>query len=156
MAAVLVDAAEAVKTGLNSASLSQSFRAERSYADWDMELEDIDTLRVDVVPVAHEDSDLADRGHIAYECAIDVGIRKRFSQDDQAMSGRVATDEVDALVLLVEDVVELFAGKVLTDFTSGIWHEAEVRASFNRAHLRELRQFTGIVRLPFDVEKALS
>jgi hypothetical protein len=157
MASVLIQAADAVVTAINAATLPLEFKCKRSYADWDMELSDTDAdrLRVDVVPVLHDNDGLQDRGAVEYLCPVDVGIRKRISQDDQATGGEVDNDAIDPLVELLEGIFELFAASRLEDFTDATWSVGEVRSSHNREHLRQWRQFTGIVRITFNVRKVI-
>ena len=148
MAAVLVDVADAITTALNGGSFSESFTAVRSYAEWDEALTDVDTLRVDVVPVNYtERSQLVSRNAYEYQVETDIGVRKRFAVADQdATTGRIDTAEIDALVLLVEEINEFFIHDALGS-TGTVWDAVEIRAAYVREHLRNMRQFTGIVRV---------
>lgn len=156
MAAVLLEIADAIVTALNSATtLSQSFVAERSYAEWGEELKDIDSLRVDVVPLqTGPDAELSDRGTVEYKCEIDIGVRKRFAVPEQETgTGLIYLHEMDALVLLVQEIAEFFMIDRLTDTNTAIWESTEIKLSWSRRYLREMRQFFGFVRLTFKVVK---
>lgn len=162
MAAVLVDLADAIATELSAASLTTfgvTFTAESSYADWHDELTDLDTLHVDVVPVRHEDSELADRGSTKYGLTVDVGFRKRFGTSSQSSStGRITKADIDALVLMVEKAHEWFlgdGGRQLASLPVAVWESSDIRASYVRKMLRDKRLFVGVVRVKYEVVKAL-
>lgn len=156
--AVAVAVAKAVTSQIDAATLSLAFTPERSYADWELALEDADELHVDVVVVTTElATELSSRGRMKYTVPIDIGVRKRFvtaQQDDD--TGRVELAEVDALMLLVEEIHELFASVSLTDYTEATWQETKTLVAPLNKHLRENRQFTGIVRVTFRVDKAIA
>ena len=157
MSAVLVDVATAITAELAAASLGQTFVPARSYADWDEQLEDAGTLHVDVVPVNYDESALDSRESIGYVVSCDVGIRKRFGTDDQEVStGRIELAEIDDLVLLVEAIHEFFIERRLAGYESAVWRETKIRSAYIRKHLREYRQFTGMIRVSYDVSKAIA
>ena len=155
---ILIDIAEAVKDEINSAGFGRDFKAERSYADWDVKLEDVDVLRVDVVPVRC-DPRQASRGLIEYECAVDIGIRKRFgSSTTETATGRIQQDRIDELMELSQRISDYFLpsqavsgqdGHPLTDVPEACWLQTENRAAFVPKHIREARQFTSIFRVTF-------
>lgn len=150
--AVSVAVAKGVTSQLAVAELSQAFAPERSYADWDIQLEELDSLRVDVVAVQTEQqAERNSRGSMAYQIPIDVAVRKRFGGGAE----RVPLDEIDALVLLVEEIYESFELRRLADFDAAAFVEAKVIVNPDKAALRGLRQFTGIVRLTFEATKAV-
>jgi hypothetical protein len=160
MSAVLVEVADAITEQLNAAGLTPEFEAERSWADWDEKLEDSDELHVDVVGIA-ADVEIEDRTTLKYTCTVHIGVRKRFKVPDQDQStGRIDKAEVDALVLLVQQIGELFAapsasGGRLTEFDVAVWEEFKPGMWFNRKLLRENRQFTGIVRVIHTVDREI-
>lgn len=153
--AVIVDIAEKIKDALNAGTFSVTFTAERSYAQWEEQLEDLDTLRVDVVPLqAGPATNIETRSEVEYLAEIDIGVRKRFGRSEQeAETGRVDSTEIDDLVLLVQEIAEFFTTDRLTDTNTGIWQTTEIKQSWSRKHLREMRQFFGFVRLTFRVTK---
>lgn len=151
MAAVDIDIADAVTTALNAATLSKSFTAIRSYAEWEEALEDLDALHVDVVPLQTGPAfELDDRGSAEYTCEIDVGVRYRFgSESQESATGRVDVDEIDALKQLVQEIAEYFTPDRFDDATAGLWQATEIKLGWSRKHLRQMRQFFGFVRLTF-------
>lgn len=159
--AILVQVADGMTAELAAAHDSGKFAGlvftpERSYADWkDDELEDLDCLHVDVVPVGHDSSDQEDRGAVGYVCTSDIGIRKKFGPRSNAQSGRIRRTEIDRLVLLVEEIHEHFCMERLPTFESAIWRETKIRTTFSRRHLRDMRMFLGVIRVSYDVSQAL-
>ncbi len=162
MGAVLVDVAEAVKAELETGSFTLAITPERSYADWEDELESDEAgrIRCDVVPVQIARSELDARGELVYMAETDIGIRRRFDNDAASWThGRVQLGDVDQLCQLVEQIHEFFAennGRRLSTLTGATWEASEIRASYVRDHLREWRQFTGIVRVTYRAYSELS
>jgi hypothetical protein len=160
MPSVLIQVADEVVTTLNSAlpgTFSQTFEAERSYADWELPLEDSapqDRVLVDVTPVPPLESELETRGSIAYRPAVDIIVRRRITPSQRDANGKLLLAEIDALVLFVEELAEFFTTDQLATSTAR-WAETEIRRAFVPTHLREKHQFTGIIRVTFDLEQAL-
>jgi len=154
-----VSVAKAVTQELASATLSKPFVPERSYADWSQPLEreqvsDTDRLYVDIVPQATGMQVALDtRGTNEHRVVIDIAVRQRFGQEKQDNdTGRIVIDEVDALMLLVQEIYELFMPQRLTDFEDAVWDPDQgtrILVAPLKRHLYELKQFTGIVRLTF-------
>lgn len=156
MTAVLVSVADAIKGELETPDLGIPISPERSYAEWDIELQDLGTLRVDVVPVFSPNvADMGTRGSYRYVAPVDIGIRKRFTRTEyEPSTGKLELSDVDNLVELVEAIHEHFAdGHALAAYPSARWQESKIVASYVKKHLRELRQFTGIVRVTYAVHK---
>ena len=155
MASILATVADAVAAELNLDPLTnfgRMFCAERSYAHWDMQLEDADTLHVDVVPVGIRRSELEDRGHLNRTCDFDVGVRQRFGGRDH--EGRFQNTDIDGLVELMEGVLDFLAsnnGRRLSTYTDASWIEEDARVTYFPEHLRTLSQFTGILRVSYEV-----
>lgn len=155
-AAAIVRVADAVTAAISGNDFGVEFETERSYADWKQALEELDCLRVDVVPVIHNEADVSTRDNrVDYTCQVDVAIRKRFNQSDQnAVDGRVANSEIDRLVLLVEQIFEFLTHPDRRRLSDSItWESAKVLWTCNRKDLRDNRQFTGLVRYTYDVHK---
>lgn len=152
----LVAVAKEVEALIDAASFSSEFELERSYADWDLELEEADCVRVDVVPVGHESTELTSKRYLEYEIQIDVAIRKRFDVTDQTDEGRIDVEEIDALVRLTEEMSEFFMADRFTNLTDTAWSSTDIKAAPVKQHLRAMRQFTGIVRLGFRTTRLLS
>lgn len=157
--AVSVAIAQAVADEIGQIEFGgQPIAAVRSYADWELELSDAGTLNIDVVAVSTEQkSELLARGAKAkYVIPIDIAVRYRFDpsqQDDD--TGRIDLEQIDQLVLLVETLHEQFLPNRLTEFQAGVWIETKILVCPVLKHLRELRQFTGIVRVTFEAAKDL-
>ena len=96
--AIIIDIADAVVARLNGASLSQVFVAERTYLSI-LNLETLNGLQVFVSPAMLTVSrfDLATRQ--AFLPQIQIGIRQRVT---------LATEDVDPLVVLTQEIIELF------------------------------------------------
>lgn len=159
---VLADIATLVADALNNApagTFSQSFGAVRSYADWELPLEESPTgneaLRVDVVPVPALESELESRGAISYSPATDIIVRKRLGQDARGVDGKLLLAEVDALVLFVQELAEFFTADQMDAETGARWKQTDIRRAYVPSHLKERHQFTGQIRVTFDVSTAL-
>lgn len=155
--ALLISLAKAVTSELDGGSFSQEFTPERSYGDWEMTLEDNDTLHVDVVPVKWTARKVTQASY-EYECLVDVGIRIRFLAQEAA-TGRVPVATVDPYVRLLEELAEFFAifipsqdGRQLTDLPEAIL-DADGGLEIRTSKLDLKRQYTGILRLKFLVDR---
>lgn len=169
MSAIPILLADALTTVINTAQAadelgSLSFTAVRSYPDWDDDFKDLKSLEVDVVPVtsAGDLVELDSAGTINTEPAVDICIRKRFEPGDRttagAKDGRLKKASVDPLVLLVEQIHELFSGDratavTLSGSTVANWMDATVRTYCDYKRLRE-GCFLGVVRVRYNVSKA--
>ena len=149
MPAILVSTAEAVLNSLADHRFSQEFEPQRSYADWELPLEDSNELHVDVVPVNAPDFELETRGSISYVPQVDIVVRKRLAQDEQEADGSLDLLVIDDLVCLVQQIAEFFVTDRFSEIESIIWQQTQILAAFKPLHLRQYRQFTGIVRLTF-------
>ncbi len=82
--AVAVSVANAVVSYLEAAGTTTAIEPERSYADWELALEDAETLHVDVAVVTSElKVDLIAQKMMRFTVPVDVAIRKRFGTDKQ-------------------------------------------------------------------------
>lgn len=148
--AIAVTVAKAVTDHLGRATFGQAVTIERSYADWELALDEAATTRIDVVLVTTEQTtELTTRGGSQYLVPIDIAVRKRFEVDGD----RIPNDQVDALMLLVQNVHDHFTPERPNDFPIASWEETKILVAPLTKHLRELRQFTGIVRVTFRVYK---
>lgn len=162
MSAVEVDIAEAIATALNAEEFSQSFAASMSYADIATALTETDELKVDVVPWKSE-SELADRGELEYTVETDIVIRKRFSVQDQVVTTQeINKDAINEMMQLRQEISEFFTpsqvtgqtGRSLSSQPNASWQSTKVMASFVRPHLRQFRQFTGWLRITYQICRA--
>jgi hypothetical protein len=85
-----------------------------------------------------------------FHVPVDVAIRKRFDKTTQVSStGRIDVREVDALLKLHQAAfLSLFEIR-LTELDDAVWKETKPIVAPWKDHLRELRQFTSIVRTTF-------
>lgn len=157
--AVSVSVAKAIVAELQTAKLSRTISPERSYAEWDLELKEIDKLelkdadklRVDVVSHSTEQVvEQISRGMLEYRIPVDVAVRRKFGADKtNDDTGRIEIEEVDKLLYLVEEIHALFANRE-EEFNGGAkWNDTAILAAPVIEHLRDMRQFTGIIRLTF-------
>ena len=166
--AAAVDIAEGIKDKIASFDLSEEdYTLERSYADWDLELKDMDgfelsddeKLRVDVViHTTQQEAELATRGTVQFNVPLDVAIRRKFGRDKQdETTGRIAVEYIDQLMLFTQEMhLELTKLRMVSEEElRGIWQSTTLLANPVRQHLRELRQFTSIIRILFRADVAL-
>jgi hypothetical protein len=158
--AVEVSVAKAVVTELAAATLSQKITPVRSWADWVQPLETDDTckentLYVDVVPVATaQEVEASSRSTLRYTCPIDIAVRKKVGADRQDEdTGRIVIEEIDSLMVLVQEIHELFTLARMQDFDAAAWQGTKRLVAPHKPHLRDMRQFTGIVRVSFRVDR---
>ena len=151
----LHDTALAVKTLLDGATLSKAFDPRFVY-DTNLPLEDADTLHVDVVAAGLEcvpDT----RGSLQYDVAIDIAVRYRFgSSEQEAIDGSIAVDEIKPYVDLLHEIGELLAdpdNRILTTKIDAVWTGNEIRYPWVPDHLRQNRQYTGVLRATYVIDK---
>lgn len=163
--AIPIQVADAVVAEINSAADDDlfsigKFTSQRSYADWDMELSDLEDMAVDVVFVTaprDDDIKLNAAGELAYRVSVDVVVRKRFKQEDRRTnSSRLKNEAVDPLVLLLQEIYEHLASKrntgALPTMTSAKWLEPDIKSWLGNWRLRQA-VFEGDIRCHFDVSK---
>lgn len=169
--AVLVKVTDGMTTEVNAALeaglfVGLQFKAERSYAEFqDEELDDLDCLKVDLVPVGYTKTELDDRSSVLYVTSSDIAIRKKFSEAQLTQSRRIKKSEIDRLVLFVQELHEFFlrpdveegtpVGTRLTTYPAATWRETNIRTTFSRRHLRDLKMFLGVIRVSYEVSKPL-
>lgn len=156
MSSILIRVAEDVKDALNAGTFGQKFEAIRSYADWELPLEESieeGKVFVDVVPVPPVPVDIETRGSLNYQPAVDIIVRRRMGPERRDASGKYSLAELDPLTDFIEELAEFFVEDELAN--GGRWNATEIRRAFVPAHLHGKHQFTGIVRVTFDAEKSL-
>ena len=121
-----------------------------------MALRDEDKLRVDVVGhMTEQTAELAARGgKVGLVNPVDIAVRKKFGPDKQCDdTGDVAIAAIDELILLVQQLYLMFMPIRLTDFPHSVWDGenggTKILVAPDRRHLRDLRQFTGLIRVYF-------
>ena len=151
----LARVADAIVSAINAEiTWGVDFRAERSYADFDDQLHELNSVRVDVVPQFAPTLEMDTRATNGWEMFVDVGVRKRFQVDEiDATSGRLRVDAIDELVGLVERFAEFFTAERFTALNDigAVWIENQIPAAYVRDHLREWSQFTAFVRIKFSL-----
>lgn len=158
MAAILTSVADAVVSAINAGTFVRSFVAERGY-DVTADLEDLyGVLRVDVVP-ANETNRQDTRTTREYRPQIDVGVRYKFHPADEDNQGLIAVSEVDAYVELLEQINNHLLSTTyrrLPDYRSAVCVGSEIPAPWIPKDLIGIRQYTGILRMTYSVEKELA
>jgi hypothetical protein len=139
-----IQIADAVVTAINGAALSQSVLAERHYLP-EFNLADLDQLRVSVIPAETEQT-VADRTRDQTDYTIHVAIQKRVAK--QSPPG-LDTQAIDALLLLVEEIGDLFRHQSLATTPVARWVKTENRPIYDPKHLNEHGQFTSLLALTF-------
>lgn len=154
--AVGVAVAKAVTAMISAAALATKPDViERSYADWTIELKSACGPRIDVVLVTTEQKrSQASRGSSKFILPVDIAIRQKFSsnnRDDD--THRVDIGQIDALLLLTEQIEDLFEAVSLTEYTEATWIETKPIVVADKELLRTKAQFTAVLRLVFEVMK---
>ena len=151
--------AQAVTDELNNQTWSKPFTAVRSYAEWDIALDEsqrnVGTLYCDVVPVTYEAADLEDRGTVLWQNPVDVVFRQLLhKQRDNAT--------IDSLVAFNREVYLHFMQAQRIDSngyfkrTSQQWITAYGRVdSVTESVLRLQNQWTGVFRLTYGASDGL-
>jgi len=153
----LHDTADAVKELIDAGAYSKDFDIELAY-DTELLLEDAGTLQVIVVAAGLEVS-VDSRYSLAYECSIDIAVRYRFGTDETDDDGKVNHNEVEAYLNLLEEIGEHLAdpdNRVPSRKTLASWIGNDIRMPYVPDHIRNQRQYTGILRARYRVDKEYS
>lgn len=149
--------------------VTNEFTLEGGYATWDlalsqtdlMEMRECDKLRLDVVSHGSlQQIGMSSRTTVQYSVPIDIAIRRKFGQDKQNDdTGLIEVDAIDKLLLLQEQVHLMFTQQRLTDSQLTVWDGegggTRPLWSPNLEHLRQWRQFSGLIRVFFRVDMKL-
>ena len=141
--ATVLQIADSVTAQLNAAQLSQPFHAQRLYVP-DFDLEDMRELRVSVVPrelaiLAH------DRTTSKYNARIDVAVQRKFDSGTNT--------EIDPLVVLIEEIGDLFRLKRLDSMPEARCIQVEHPVIYSHEHWEQFRQFTSLLTLTFQLSR---
>lgn len=154
-----------IRTARDAASLTvNEFEAECLWSKRELELTELDVLRVDVAPL-HWTQSLRSRGSWSRMCHYQIGIRKRFSPEHRdAQTGFVLNADVEKLITLAADVLEVFMpvrpnhqGRALTDVAGAVWREPKegsTRVVVDWDLLRESHQFCAWFPLTYEFAEA--
>jgi len=159
----IVTAAEGVTTHLLAQELTLTPAIERTYADLEERLENAiegeNPPRIDVTGVIHEQVvESASRGKLRYLCPVDILIRRKFEPKDyDEETGRVTKANVDEMTLLVQEVVEACSQQRIAESETidMVWQSCKIVVSPVTKHLRELKQFTAILRVTFRTDREI-
>lgn len=154
---VSIDVADAIVASLNAHDFGVEFEAERNYADWDEPLEQVG-MRVDVMPAGFKSAELLTRDSTLFGCLTWIVVRKKFGEPDKLDDNKVDTAKVDEMVTLLEAIHLWLAPNALLgkdghlpSLPEAAWDETVVNLEYDRKHLRESGQFTGILRVGYFV-----
>jgi hypothetical protein len=132
---------DAVVSAINAGTYSQPVQAQRLHQP-SFTLDELKDLHVSVVPRSVQVS-AASRDTSMYDVAVDVGVQKKVSSDQ----------EIDGLLDLVEEIGDHLRLKRLPDVPEAAWvslaHEPVVAAE----HLDQHRQFTSIITVVYRVRR---
>ncbi len=170
MASRLQQVAEAIVLQLEAGEaanvFSKAIATERQY-DTEIALEDTDIISVMAVPV-RSNRTRKSTGTWNRDCVFDVMVRKRFAQSDYNAAGGVDREQIDEYVALLEEIDDYLATPAqhqLTAYPDAIYleddtHEADSTLTRDLGivwpwiprHLHEWHQYTGVVRVAYQVE----
>lgn len=157
--AIQVEVAKAIALEIENHTFTLSPEVHRRYMwEKDLLLTDGDDLRIDV-QVGDCTTTVMTRGSTKYLCQTDIAVRKHFvTAEEIAETGEIDTDEIDRLLLLVHQIHDFFSrdsddgsGRRLATYNEAAFYSAEFRPLYVPAHLRQHRQFTGIVTVEYGV-----
>jgi hypothetical protein len=133
---------------------------ERSYADWEHKLEEAEIecnrVLVDVIAKTVEQKlVLATRADARYTVPVRIALRQRFGPDRQGDKGRIRIEYLDQMAWLTQTVFECFSTQRLPEELASVWRETKIPVSPITEHLRQMRQWTSVVEVQFEVDKPI-
>ncbi len=141
---VITDVADAVVATLNAGDFSEPFEARRCYLPL-LELPALKDLHVSVVPRGVTVANIG-RGVNQHEVQVDVAVQKRVGEE--------ATEELDALMGLVEEIADEFSRTPrLASYPGAVRTNVENTPIYAQEHLAEMRLFTSVLTLTFRVAR---
>ena len=144
-----INVADALVTLLNAAPVppatgfTPTFTAERAYRP-QFDLEELQTLRVSVVPKAIEIQTLGRRAN-QHDISIDVAVQQKVDVADSA-----ALDTLMALVQQIADFVRLRRID-LAGGSSAVWIKTDNTPIYSPEHLETKQVFTSVLTFTFRV-----
>ncbi len=154
---ILHGTTKAVRDMLAVGIFSLSIDPQVSY-DAELALEDMGTLHVDVMGASLVQVP-SSRISIRYDIGIDIAVRYRFGVTDQVASTQaVHIDLAGAYIDLLEELAEHLAdsdNRTLSSTLSPSWSSNEMRLPWVPEHMRQNRQYTGIMRATYFADKDL-
>lgn len=147
---VTVEIADAVTAELNAAvsAIPQpfggvSFAAARHYLPV-FTRDAMKTLHVSVVPKGLEEERL-DRTTTQVEVQVDIAVQQQVDPAD--------LDDVDALMLLVQQIGDYLRMRKLTELAGAAWLRNTTSPIYSIDHLEKLRQFTAVLTVTYRVAR---
>ena len=141
--ATILQIADSVTAQLNAAQISQPLSAKRLYVP-NFDLQDVTELRVSVVP--RELFIMAyDRTASKYSARIDIAIQKKFEHGTH--------EEIDPLVVLIEEIADLFRLKRLDSMPEARCVSVEHPVIYSTEHWEQHRTFTSLLTLAFQMAR---
>ena len=137
---MITEIAQAVADLLNGHAFSTPFEVER-VALPEFDLADMQDLHVTVVPRQAESTTL-DRGRDNHDVKVDVAVQKKVAS--------VANEEIDPLMALVREVADYLNRRPLSA-VGAAWRKMENAPVYSPEHLREMRQFTSVLTVTYQV-----
>jgi hypothetical protein len=154
MPATVIAIADAVVSTLNAAAeanaLSLYFVAERAYVPV-YEAKDLAELKVTVVPHGLTFAALARRSD-DFDYVVDVAVQKRIEAG--AKTAAEIAVAADPLMVLVEEMLDLFRGKRMDAHPDALCVEGKNEPIYLPQHLDENRVFTSVLSLTFREARA--
>lgn len=152
------DAADAVVTAINAATLTVDVEAKRSYESYELELKETGRVRVDVMPVPTEaKSAFETQDKLRYDLPVHVVIRRKLNSSEiDAKDPTVTRAAVDELVDLLFEIYEAIVEALTEDDTDPTMQAVELQALWVPDHLMQMHQYTGIIKLTFATRVAVT
>lgn len=138
----MIQLADAIVASLNAGSFGQRFQAERHYQPV-VELQQLQQLKVTVVPKSVSIS-AASRQDSFFDCAVDIGVQRKISDDPEVLDG---------LMQLVEEIADHLRFKRLDGFPAAAWLSIENDPIFAPDHLEKERVFTSVLTVTYRVRR---
>ena len=136
--------AEAVKDSLNGKSFTQAFTAERLYRAIN-DLKDLKTLKVSVVPRTLG-STVVSRSEFSNLVETDIAIQKKLTLSEFATN-----TAPDALMNLVQEIIDFFNGLALATLSAAKWISTVSDPIYAPEHYDGFRQFTSVITVAYDL-----
>ncbi len=136
--------AEAVKTELEGASLSQSFTAVRAYRPR-FTVADLTTLRV-VVVARNCALEARNRVHDDHDCVVEISILKHIG-------GTLTNEQVDPYMDFVEEVVDFLRRRPLSDVPQATYKKAAYEVPYDDEEMERKQTFEALVSVMYRVTR---
>ena len=140
---MITDIAQAVTDELNGGSFSLGFTAERKAVPM-VKLSEMDSLHVTVVPREVESAAL-DRTRDSHEVKVDIAVQQRVAS--------LENDDIDPLMALVREIADFLNRRNVGGPAGAGWKKTENKPVYSPEHLREMKQFTGVLTLTYQVTR---